>query len=117
MQGKGITKYFLSTQHEFEEGENMSWTGNKIQGMVFIAASVDGFVARGDGDISWLSPPPETSSSEGYEELSSALNEQDDMGFEDLLNSINCIVMGRKIFDTVVAFGVVIFQWLCGQEM
>ena len=101
MQGKGITKYFLPTQREFEEGENTSWTGNKMQGTVFIAASVDGFVAREDGDISWLSPPPETSSSE---ELCSALNEQDDMGFEDLLNSIDCIVMGRKTFDTVVAF-------------
>jgi len=28
------------------------------QGKVFIATSVDGYIARADGDIAWLTDPP-----------------------------------------------------------
>ncbi|MEO5815984.1 MAG: dihydrofolate reductase family protein [Gemmatimonadaceae bacterium] len=54
---------------------------------VFIATSVDGFIAREDGALDWL---PEHSESHGYDEF---------------MATIDAIVMGRKTFETVLGFG------------
>jgi len=97
----------------------------EIAGTVFIATLVDGFVAREDGDISWLSPPPAvddnvnanaSKNASKNANASNAINSnaengeeepntEDDMGFAALLDSVDCIVMGRVTFDTVVSFG------------
>ena len=47
-------------EHDKDEMDDMDNHNQKLEitGTVFIAASVDGFVAREDGDISSLSPPP-----------------------------------------------------------
>ena len=58
---------------------------------VFIAASLDGYIARYNGKLDWL-------------ETSSNNNKAEDYGYDDYYGSIDCIVMGRNTFEKVVAF-------------
>ncbi|WP_339548188.1 dihydrofolate reductase family protein [Pseudomonas sp. RA_35y_Pfl2_P32] len=59
---------------------------------VFIAASVDGFIARNDGDIEWLHRPE-------YE--CSALK---GLSYDQFMTTVDAIVMGRKTLDKVLSF-------------
>lgn len=58
-------------------------------GHVFIATSLDGFIARDDGDIAWL-------------ESASAAGE--DHGYERFVASVDGVVMGRGTYEKVLAF-------------
>lgn len=55
---------------------------------VFIATSLDGFIAREDGAIDWL--PQEN---------------VEDHGFDAFMASTDAMVMGRNTFETVLGFG------------
>ena len=66
-----------------------------MEASVYIAISLDGFIARPDGDVSWLDP---------YNE---------DCGFGEFFNSIDCLVMGRKSFEKVLSFDV---DWPYGKK-
>lgn len=57
---------------------------------VYIAASLDGFIADRNGSINWLTGIPTP--------------ENDDFGFSDFMASIDAVVMGRKTFETVIGF-------------
>ncbi|CAI8713312.1 hypothetical protein EMIT0P176_120022 [Pseudomonas sp. IT-P176] len=59
---------------------------------VFIAASVDGFIARIDGDIEWLHRPE-------YE--CAALK---GLSYDEFMTTVDAIVMGRKTLDKVLSF-------------
>jgi dihydrofolate reductase len=63
-----------------------------IQCSVFIAASLDGFIARPDGDIEWLHRPE-------YE--CSRLN---GVTYDDFMATVDALVMGRNTFDKVLSF-------------
>ena len=54
---------------------------------VFIATSLDGFIARQDGALDWL--PHDTSEPHGYDEF---------------IATVDAIVIGRKTFETVLTF-------------
>jgi dihydrofolate reductase len=56
---------------------------------VFIASSVDGFIAGENNDLSWL-PPPQPNG--------------DDLGFSALLSEVGALLMGRATYDVVAAF-------------
>lgn len=56
---------------------------------VYIATSLDGFIARTDGSLDWL------------EELDDPDN---DYGFEEFISKIDALVMGRNTFETVLKF-------------
>ncbi|CAG35434.1 dihydrofolate reductase family protein [Desulfotalea psychrophila] len=58
---------------------------------VYIATSLDGYIARADGDISWLR---EAGSSAG----------QEDYGYGEFFRSVDCMILGRKSFETVLSF-------------
>jgi len=58
---------------------------------VFIAASLDGYIARQDGDVSWL---------DEYEPLS----EGDDAGYSEIFNRVDALVLGRGSFEKVLEF-------------
>lgn len=60
-------------------------------GHVFIATSLDGFIARSNDDLDWLELP----SSEG-----------EDHGYSDFIEKIDGIIMGRGTFEKVKTFGV-----------
>jgi dihydrofolate reductase len=61
---------------------------------VFIATSLDGFIAREDGALDWL--PAGGGEPHGYAEF---------------IATVDCIVIGRKTFETVLGFG----EWPYGR--
>ncbi|UWQ54270.1 dihydrofolate reductase family protein [Leisingera caerulea] len=62
-------------------------------GHAFIATSLDGFVARQDHSLDWLSKQPAA--------------ENDDGGFAAFMDSVDGLVMGTGSFRTLLEFG----QW------
>lgn len=60
---------------------------------VFIAVSLDGFIARPDGDIDWL------------ERANQAAPEGEDFGYKAFFESVDGLVMGRNTFEKVLSFG------------
>jgi dihydrofolate reductase len=61
---------------------------------VFIATTVDGFIATEDGNIDWLYTAGNTSAD---------LGDQADMGFNDFINSVDCLIMGRNTMQVIAA--------------
>ena len=59
-------------------------------GHVFIATSLDGYIARPDGSIDWL-------------EKANATGE--DHGYDAFISTIDGLFMGRNTFKTTLAFG------------
>lgn len=64
-----------------------------IKCSVFIATSVDGFIAREGGDVEWLDDP-------AYK-----LPENEDCGYRSFIETIDTLVMGRHSFEKVLSFG------------
>jgi dihydrofolate reductase len=62
-----------------------------MRGSVFVATSLDGFIARENGDIDWLE-----SAAEGSGE---------DYGFQAFMSSVDVLVMGRRTFEKALTFG------------
>lgn len=58
---------------------------------VFIATSVDGYIARTDGRIDWLSN-------------SNYAIESEDYGYSAFMENVGCILMGSGTFEVVSAF-------------
>jgi dihydrofolate reductase len=54
----------------------------------FVGTSVDGFIARTNGDLDWLPPG-------GGEEH----------GYDDFMATVDALVIGRKTYETVLGFG------------
>jgi len=73
---------------------------------VFIAASVDGFIARLDGDVAWLDRSCNDGSGPGAgdADASEALGCGRDCGYTNFMASIDTLVMGRKTFEKVLSF-------------
>ncbi len=66
---------------------------------VFIATSLDGFIAREDGRIDWL------------DQANLAVPAGEDCGFAEFMATIDVLVMGRNTFEQVLSFG----QWPYGK--
>lgn len=58
--------------------------------MIYIATSLDGFIARSNGDISWLENVPNAHNS--------------DFGYGDFINRIDGVILGRNTYETVLEF-------------
>ncbi len=65
---------------------------------VYIATSLDGFIARPDGAIDWLN------------EANAIVPEGEDCGFMAFMDSVDTLIMGRKTCEQVLSFG----QWPYG---
>jgi len=57
---------------------------------VYIAISIDGFIARDDGGLDWL---------EGVQDAGG-----DDYGYADFMATIDAVVLGRETYDAVRTF-------------
>ena len=66
-----------------------------MKASVFIAASLDGFIAREDGGLDWL---PE--------------GDVEPHGFDEFMATVDAMVIGRKTFDIVLGFG----GWAYGKK-
>ncbi len=67
---------------------------------VFIATSVDGYIARADGDIAWLTDPPPIDGHAKPPADSPVIP-----GYEEHLASVDHLVMGRGTYEKVLTFG------------
>lgn len=67
-------------------------------GRVFIAASLDGFIARPDGDIDWLTDP---TPGPRHARVTSSTEVA---GWESFLPSVDHLVMGRGTYEKVLTF-------------
>lgn len=67
-----------------------------MKASVFIGISVDGFIARANGDLDFL--PPGGGEPHGYEEF---------------MATVDALVIGRKTYETVLNFG----RWPYGEKL
>ena len=63
----------------------------------YVASSLDGYIAKEDGDVSWL------------EELNISM---EDAGYNEFYSTVEALVMGRKTYEMIVSFG----QWPYGDK-
>ena len=63
----------------------------------YVASSLDGYIAKEDGDVSWL------------EELNISM---EDAGYNEFYPTVNALVMGRKTYEMIASFG----QWPYGDK-
>lgn len=67
---------------------------------VFIATSLDGFIARPDGSIDWL------------DEANKTITPGQDCGFAEFFASVDTLVMGRGTFESVLHLP----EWFYGDK-
>lgn len=60
--------------------------------IVYIATSLDGYIAKKDGGIDWLLEIPNP--------------EESDFGFGEFMKNIDAVAMGRNTFEVVAAFDI-----------
>ncbi|MCP4255668.1 MAG: dihydrofolate reductase [Candidatus Scalindua sp.] len=66
---------------------------------VFIATSLDGFIARNDGGLDWL------------DEANAIVPDGEDCGFQVFMDSVDTLIMGRKTYEKILSFG----EWPYGE--
>lgn len=74
---------------------NRTWIGK-----VFIATSLDGYIARDDGDITWLTDPPATE-----DHVAPPPGQLPGLDYESHMASVDHVVMGRGTYEKVLTFG------------
>jgi len=71
---------------------------------VYIATSADGYIATTDGGVNWLH-------SAGNQEADMGT---DDMGFTAFIDSVDCMIMGRKCMEIIASMNLTPEQWPYG---
>ena len=66
-----------------------------MRASVFIATSLDGFIARANGDLDWL---PQ--------------GDVEPHGYDEFMATVDALIIGRKTYETVLAFG----TWPYGEK-
>lgn len=64
----------------------------KVKCSVYIAASVDGFIAKPDGDIDWLLRPEYVAT------------DMKGLRYDQFISTVDAVVMGRHSFDKALSF-------------
>ncbi len=72
---------------------------------VFIATSMDGFIATTDGGVDWLQTA-------GNQEAD--MEDLADMGMISYMQSVDCMIMGRKCMEKIDSFNLPPEQWPYG---
>lgn len=72
---------------------------------VYIATSVDGYIATPDGGVDWLHAAGNLDA-----DMSS-----EDMGFQSFINSVDCMIMGRKCMEMISSMNLTSEQWVYGE--
>ena len=74
-----------------------------MKASVYIATTLDGFIARENGELDWLP------GSDGEVSIDS---DTEDYGFNAFLDSIDVLVMGRNTYELAISTG----QWPYGNK-
>jgi dihydrofolate reductase len=64
---------------------------DKRKVVLYIAQSVDGYIARENNDISWLSIVE---------------RDNEDYGYDNFIKTVDTVFMGRKTYEKVLSFGI-----------
>jgi len=72
---------------------------------VYIATSADGFIATPEGGVDWLHAA-------GNQDAD--MSENPDMGFNNFIESVDCMIMGRKCMEVISSFNLTPEQWPYG---
>ncbi len=64
--------------------------------IIYLAASIDGYIAREDGNIDWLTEIPNP--------------EKGDYGFAEFMKRVDGMIMGRLTFETVQQFDIWLYS-------
>lgn len=72
-----------------------------MKASVYIATSLDGFIAREDDGLDWLP------GAGGEDEIA-----DEDLGFQEFMDTVDVLVMGRNTYEVVLSFG----QWPYGSK-
>ena len=67
--------------------------------ILYVASSVDGYIARPDGAVDWLEPAPEPAP-EPAEEAG------EDYGYREFIAGVGVVLMGRITYEQILSFGV-----------
>jgi len=67
---------------------------------VFIATSLDGYIARGNGSIDWL------------DKVHATVPKGEDCGYAAFFSTVDALVMGRNTFEQALSFP----EWPCGTK-
>lgn len=60
---------------------------------VYVAQSLDGYIARENGDLDWL------------DNYNRTVPEGEDLGYKAFMNSVDILIMGRNTYEKVLSFG------------
>ena len=71
-----------------------------LRASVFIATSLDGFIARVGGELDWL------------DVANATVPKGEDCGYHAFMESIDVLIMGRKTYEQVLSFG----KWPYGNK-
>ena len=63
--------------------------------ILYIAVSLDGFIAPPNGSVDWLDE----------KRFQDGIGEDEDFGYKSFLKNVDLIVMGRKSYDQILDFG------------
>lgn len=66
---------------------------SEIKSSVFIATSLDGYIARKNGSLDWL------------DKMNATVTPGEDCGFAKYIESVDVLVMGRNTYEKVLSFG------------
>lgn len=72
---------------------------------VYIATSADGYIATTDGGVDWLYTAGNLEADMGSE----------DMGFQSYMDSVDCMIMGRKCMEMIASMNLTPEQWPYGE--
>lgn len=70
---------------------NLRAMTNDVKVVVYIAASIDGFIAADNDDLGFLA---------------SVEKEGEDYGYAEFVSTVDTVIMGRKTYDKVLSFGI-----------
>ena len=84
---------------------------NIPQVILYIASSVDGYIARPDGNVDWLEELPESSPEPPPEPPPEPTPEPsegpgEDYGYHDFLAGVGVVLMGRFTYEQILSFGI-----------
>ncbi len=71
-----------------------------VEVSVYIATSLDGFIARSDDGLDWL------------DEANAMVPDGEDFGYRELMDSVDVLVLGRRTYEKVLSFG----EWAYGTK-